>query len=150
MMSDAPAGSPRGPDAPIFEVMRTMRAMRRLKPDPVPDDVIARIVDAGVRAVLELQDTLEAWAGDTTQSDAGERGRAALRRMIVRLGELARTGAREPREVIGGYVEALLAERAAARDDRRFRDADRVRDVLAALGVEVRDTRDGTEWAIEG
>jgi len=32
------------------EVLLTTRAMRRLKPDPVPDDVIARIVDAGVRA----------------------------------------------------------------------------------------------------
>ena len=102
-----------------------------------------------MRAVLELEDTLDAWAGDTTQSDAGERGRAAVRRMVVRLGELARTGAREPREVIGGYVDALLAERAAAREDRRFGDADRIREVLTALGVEVRDTRDGTEWALE-
>jgi nitroreductase len=33
-----------------FEVLYTTRAMRRLKPDPVPDDVVARIIDAGVRA----------------------------------------------------------------------------------------------------
>ena len=32
------------------EVLFTTRAMRRLKPDPVPDDVVARIVDAGTRA----------------------------------------------------------------------------------------------------
>jgi nitroreductase len=32
------------------EVLYTTRAMRRVKPDPVPDDVIARIIDAGVRA----------------------------------------------------------------------------------------------------
>ena len=68
--------------------------------------------------------------------------------MIVRLGELARTGARQPWEVVGGYVDALLAERAAAREDRRFGDADRIRDLLVRLGVEVRDTRDGTEWAL--
>ncbi len=37
----------------------------------------ARDIEAAVRAVLELEDTLEAWSGDTTQSDAGERGRAA-------------------------------------------------------------------------
>ena len=107
-----------------------------------------RDVEAAVRAVLELEDTLEAWSGDTTQSDAGERGRAAVRRMIVRLGELARTGARPVREVVGGFVDALLAERAAARQDRRFGDADRVRDLLVGLGVEVRDTRDGTEWVL--
>jgi nitroreductase len=27
----------------IFEVMRTMRAMRRLKPDPAPDELINEI-----------------------------------------------------------------------------------------------------------
>jgi nitroreductase len=32
------------------EVLYTTRAMRRMKPDPIPDEVIARIVDAGVRA----------------------------------------------------------------------------------------------------
>jgi nitroreductase len=32
------------------EVLYTTRAMRRLRADPVPDDVIARIVDAGLRA----------------------------------------------------------------------------------------------------
>ena len=30
----------------IFEVMSTMRAMRRLKPDPVPDDLINKILQA--------------------------------------------------------------------------------------------------------
>jgi nitroreductase len=34
----------------VYEVLRTTRAMRRLKPDPVPDDSVARIVDAGIRA----------------------------------------------------------------------------------------------------
>src|SRR5947208_3898307 len=31
----------------IFEAMSTMRAMRRLKPDPVPDDLIQKILQAG-------------------------------------------------------------------------------------------------------
>lgn len=34
----------------IWETLYTTRAMRRLKPDAVPDDVIAQIVDAGIRA----------------------------------------------------------------------------------------------------
>jgi len=108
--------------------------------------VAALDVDAAVRAVLDLDDTMEAWSGDTTQSDAADRGRAALRRMVVRLGELARTGARDPRDVVGGFVEAVLEERSAARGDRRFADGDRIRDALIALGVEVRDTPDGTQW----
>jgi hypothetical protein len=108
--------------------------------------VAGRDVERAVRAVLELDDTLAEWSGDTTQSDAGERGRAAWRRMVVRLGELAAAGARDPRSVVGGYVEALLAERGAARAGRRFEDSDRIRDALTGLGIEVRDEADGTVW----
>jgi nitroreductase len=32
----------------IFQAMQTARALRRLTPDPVPDDAIAKIIDAGV------------------------------------------------------------------------------------------------------
>jgi nitroreductase len=34
----------------LFEIMQTTRAMRRLKPDPVPDELIRKILEAGVRA----------------------------------------------------------------------------------------------------
>ena len=34
----------------VFQVMHSTRAMRRLKPDPVPDDMIRRILEAGVAA----------------------------------------------------------------------------------------------------
>jgi len=34
----------------IFEAINTQRAMRRLKPDPVPDELIWKLLDAAVRA----------------------------------------------------------------------------------------------------
>ena len=34
-------------DSELFEIIRTTRAMRRLKPDPVPDALINRILEAG-------------------------------------------------------------------------------------------------------
>jgi nitroreductase len=34
----------------LFEAMYTARALRRLKPDPVPEEVITRILDAAIRA----------------------------------------------------------------------------------------------------
>ena len=34
----------------LFETMKTMRAMRRLKPDPVPDELIRKILEAGACA----------------------------------------------------------------------------------------------------
>ena len=37
---------PVGADAPILEVMASMRAMRRLRPDPVPDELLRQVVEA--------------------------------------------------------------------------------------------------------
>jgi nitroreductase len=34
----------------VFEIMQTTRAMRRLKPDPVPDALIVKILEAGICA----------------------------------------------------------------------------------------------------
>jgi nitroreductase len=38
------------PDVDLFEALYTTRAMRRVKPDPIPDEVFARIMDAAIRA----------------------------------------------------------------------------------------------------
>jgi cysteinyl-tRNA synthetase len=45
-------------------------------------------------------------------------------------------------------AEALIAEREQARAARDFAAADRLRDRLAELGVEVTDTRTGTSWRL--
>jgi nitroreductase len=34
----------------LFEATHTARALRRFKPDAVPDEAIAKVIDAGVRA----------------------------------------------------------------------------------------------------
>lgn len=92
--------------------------------------------DGAVQAVLAA----EALAA------ASEEGRGPLRSMIVELGEAAWSGLADPRVRIAPFVEALLEVREAARTDRRFADADLIRDRLRAAGVEVRDTPDGVEW----
>src|SRR5437762_4054153 len=37
-------------DPGLFEIIHTTRSMRRLKPDPVPDDLVAKILQAGTCA----------------------------------------------------------------------------------------------------
>ncbi len=108
--------------------------------------LVARDADAASRAVLELEASIAAWSADTLTSDEGDRARAALRSMIVKLGEAASGGLRDPRAVVTPFVEALLAIRAAVRAEKRFDLSDVVRDRLLDAGVEVRDTRDGVEW----
>ena len=107
-----------------------------------------RDVDAAVGALLDLDAGLAEWVHDNPGTDELDRARGELRGMVVRLGGLARAGARDPREVLGPFVELALELRRRARDERRFADADLIRDRLVALGVEVRDTRDGVDWVL--
>lgn len=110
--------------------------------------VTAGDADGAVREVLGLDDDLVAWSTDSLQSDERDRGRSALRSMIVRLGELAVTGLRDPRETVGPFVELILGRRRTARAEKRFAEADSLRDDLVALGVEIQDSPDGTQWAL--
>ena len=108
----------------------------------------SRDVDGCVAAILDLEQALLDWSADTLTSDEGDHARAQLRTMVIRLGELATVGARDPREAVGAFVEALLELRRRARDARDFTTSDWVRDRLTEAGVEVRDTTDGVEWHI--
>jgi cysteinyl-tRNA synthetase len=45
-------------------------------------------------------------------------------------------------------VDALIADRAAARARKDFKESDRIRDELAAMGVVVKDSKEGTTWEI--
>jgi cysteinyl-tRNA synthetase len=51
---------------------------------------------------------------------------------------------------LASLVEALIEQRAQARADKDFATADRVRDQLAAAGVEVEDTAQGARWQVKG
>ncbi len=108
----------------------------------------AKDVDGCVRAVLELEQALTDWSADTLVGDAASSARRVLRSMVVRLGQFAEVGARDPREVVGPYVELLLRVRDSARAAKDFGTADTVRDGLKGAGVEVRDGAGGTEWLV--
>ena len=102
--------------------------------------------DGAARAALDLDDAIAGWSGDTLQSDATDHARAVLRSMITRLAGAATGGLRDPRDVLGPFVQVLLDLRAQVRSDKRFDLSDIIRDRLAALNVEVRDTPEGAQW----
>jgi len=103
---------------------------------------------AAVRAILALEETIQAWSRDTDQSDALAQARSALRAAVVCLGEMAVAGSRDPAELVGPFVDALLAERVRAREARDWAAADAIRDRLLAAGVDVHDAPDGTSWEL--
>ena len=47
-----------------------------------------------------------------------------------------------------GQVENLIAERTAARARKDFKESDRIRDQLAAMGVVIKDSKTGTTWEV--
>lgn len=105
-------------------------------------------VVSGVREVLELEAQITEWSTDIPFGDAMERARASLRSLVVELGRAGELGMRDPRDVIGPFVEAMLELRGHARVEGRFAEADWIRDCLLGLGVEVQDRTDGTEWLL--
>ena len=49
-------------------------------------------------------------------------------------------------ESLDDEVEALIAERQAARKEKNFARADEIRDQLTAMGIVLEDTREGVKW----
>jgi cysteinyl-tRNA synthetase len=77
-----------------------------------------------------------------------------LKTSAMLLGLLARTKKEyldsNPKAVVVNrdVVETLIANRTAARTRKDFKESDRIRDELAAMGVVIKDSKDGTTWEI--
>jgi len=112
--------------------------------------VTSRDMALASSAVLDLERDVTEWSTDIPAGDELDRAHASLRSLIMELGRLSEAGVRDPRQVVGPLVEALLELRDAARRNRRFSEADLVRHRLAEAGIEVRDTPDGSEWLLAG
>ena len=114
--------------------------------DAFAQAITAGDADAAARAALDLDDAIAGWSIDTLQSDDASHARSVLRSMITRLAGAATGGLRDPREVVGPFVQVLLDLRVQVRADKRFDLSDMIRDRLAEISVEVRDTPQGAEW----
>ena len=52
-------------------------------------------------------------------------------------------------KTIDGLVQMVLEQRKAAKAAKDWATSDRIRDDLKALGIQIKDTKDGTEWTLE-
>jgi cyanophycinase-like exopeptidase len=93
-------------------------------------------LSAALAAVVALDRTAH---GDVERAHV----RTVLSQLATRSGSSV-----DVREAVAPFVEAMLDLRKQARDDKRWADADAVRDAVIACGVEVRDTADGVEWTL--
>ncbi|MEG2759198.1 MAG: cysteine--tRNA ligase, partial [Rikenellaceae bacterium] len=52
------------------------------------------------------------------------------------------------KEIVSGLVEMLLNMRQEAKDNKDWSTSDKIRDKMAALGVKVKDRKDGFDWEV--
>ncbi len=95
-------------------------------------------------AITAVYDVLKAKCNDATK-------RAALTDFDYVLGlNLLEAAKRykdaQPKEESDPEIDALIAARAAAKKEKNWAEADRVRDELKARGIEIIDTPQGTKW----
>jgi cyanophycinase-like exopeptidase len=103
-------------------------------------DRFAEAIDRGdLLGAAEVTAALLAVLDGQTREDAV--------RQVTALARIAQAGLHEHRELVAPHVETLLELRRAAREERRFADADAIRDGLVAAGIEVRDGDEATAWA---
>lgn len=102
----------------IREALYTTRAMRRLAPDPIPDDILQRILDAAIRApsagnqhrfrFLAVRDPATKKAFQTLYREALDEANATR---YAKLAEAVRTGAATPAQARVWGSAAHLADR---------------------------------------
>jgi cysteinyl-tRNA synthetase len=64
------------------------------------------------------------------------------------LGDAAIGGLADPREALEPIMNVLLELRTVVRADKRYDLSDLIRDRLAVIKLEVRDTPQGVEWVV--
>jgi cysteinyl-tRNA synthetase len=76
--------------------------------------------------------------------------REKISRIVSAVGTASGTGTARGvgRAVVAAEVEELIAARSAARARKDFKESDRIRDQLVAMGVVIKDSKDGTTWEI--
>ena len=87
---------------------------------------------------------------DVLKYDTTDRTKAALLREFDEVlsldlfgGHAAAAGGSDPD---AEKIEALIAERAAAKAEKNYARADEIRGILADMGVVLKDTKEGTTW----
>jgi cyanophycinase-like exopeptidase len=109
----------------------------------------ARDASGMVEAILDLETAIRDWSADTEEDQGTDQARDVLRSLIVRLGEVATEGLRDPREPLIPLVEPLVALREQFRAQRAYPAADTIRSALSAGGVRLDDTERGTRWSLQ-
>ena len=85
-------------------------------------------------------------ANTTATAEGSKEYAKALYDLLVKLTNVLGLIVDKKEEILDDEIEALIAERQAARKEKNFARADEIRDELAAKGIVLLDTREGVKW----
>lgn len=97
----------------------------------------------GITAIFELVSFMNITADENSSKEYLEKLKVVFEDLTGVLNIIQK---RQEAQAEDGKVEELIAKRAQAKKDKNFAEADRVRDELKEMGIELLDTRQGTTW----
>jgi cysteinyl-tRNA synthetase len=116
-----------------------------------PSDVVVNALSDD----LNTPQTIAALHGLRNSAASGnERDRSEFAASLRLLGFLSETAAewkgrkQQASGIDAKQIDGLIADRTAARARKDFKESDRIRDQLAAMGVVIKDSKEGTTWEI--
>jgi cysteinyl-tRNA synthetase len=84
---------------------------------------------------------------NTTVKDGSKAYAKELLQNIQQLCDVLGILTEKEEEILDSDIEALIEERQAARKEKNFQRADEIRDQLLAMGIVLKDTREGVKWS---
>ncbi len=99
-------------------------------------------------ALLELDSTIWKAKKDIEDEESISQAREILRDSIVLLGANLSSSPRQLRESLSPVVDRMLQLRARFRNEQKWSEADRIREILQQSNIQVEDTKDGFQWYI--
>ena len=95
-----------------------------------------------IAAVFELVRAINSAVNDESSTEFVSAARGTLGKLCDVLGIILESG----KDDLDSEVEALIAERQAARKAKNFQRADEIRNQLDQMGIVLEDTREGVKW----
>ena len=86
------------------------------------------------------------YANTTADGERSAEYLQGLLDLLVKLTDVLGIIVEKNEELLDADIEALIAERQAARKEKNFARADEIRNELLERGIILKDTREGVQW----
>jgi cysteinyl-tRNA synthetase len=97
-------------------------------------------------ALAALHDFVRETNGALARSEVKAHDQQMLLELVERFDTVFNIFGEAKQEWLDSQIQALIDERQAARQAKNFARSDQIRDLLAAQGIILEDTKDGMRW----